>query len=140
LSIYWFSINKRFPSKEGNMEKTEVVLTEVQEALNNKSKKPILKKQTNMPRDVVVKSVSVDEAGDPLKLTEAAEVNDIPISIEKINIIYALHTFVATLEGQISVLKGDSLLLLDDSNSYWWLVRCLKTDEIGFIPAENTEV
>ncbi|KAJ3037945.1 hypothetical protein HK097_003335 [Rhizophlyctis rosea] len=54
-------------------------------------------------------------------------------------LVYALHTFVANLEGQVCVLKGDSLELLDDSNSYWWLVKCIKTDEIGYIPAENVE-
>ena len=45
-------------------------------------------------------------------------------------LVYALHTFVANLEGQVCVLKGDSLELLDDSNSYWWLVKCIKTDEV----------
>ena len=59
---------------------------------------------------------------------------------EASNLVYALHTFVATLEGQVCVLKGDSLQLLDDSNSYWWLVRCVKTEEVGYIPAENIEV
>jgi hypothetical protein len=49
------------------------------------------------------------------------------------------HTFVATVEGQASVVKGDSLLLLDDANSYWWLVRVLKTEDVGYIPAENIE-
>jgi len=44
--------------------------------------------------------------------------------------VYALHTFVANLDGQVCVLKGDSLELLDDSNSYWWLVKCIKTDEV----------
>ncbi|KAK6985243.1 heat shock protein, partial [Favolaschia claudopus] len=29
--------------------------------------------------------------------------------------------------------------LMDDSNSYWWLVRVLKTQEVGYIPAENIE-
>lgn len=52
---------------------------------------------------------------------------------------YALHTFVATVDGQASVIKGDSLVLLDDSNVYWWLVRVLKTEEVGYIPAENIE-
>ncbi|ORZ16390.1 hypothetical protein BCR42DRAFT_414946 [Absidia repens] len=28
---------------------------------------------------------------------------------------------------------------MDDSNSYWWLVEVLKTRELGYIPAENTE-
>ena len=37
--------------------------------------------------------------------------------------VYALHTFVATVEGQANATKGDTMVLLDDSNSYWWLVR-----------------
>lgn len=49
------------------------------------------------------------------------------------------HTFIATVEGQASVMKGDSLILLDDTNSYWWLVKVLKTEEVGYIPAENIE-
>ncbi|KAJ1555809.1 hypothetical protein HK405_012610, partial [Cladochytrium tenue] len=53
--------------------------------------------------------------------------------------VYALHTFVANLEGQVCVLKGDTLDLMDDTNSYWWLVKCIKTEEIGYIPAENIE-
>ncbi|RIA80268.1 hypothetical protein C1645_6267 [Glomus cerebriforme] len=55
------------------------------------------------------------------------------------DLVYALHTFLATVEGQASVEKGDSLTLLDDSNSYWWLVKVLKNDEVGYIPAENIE-
>ncbi|CAG8597874.1 17481_t:CDS:2, partial [Racocetra fulgida] len=55
------------------------------------------------------------------------------------SLVYALHTFNATVEGQANVVKGDSLSLLDDSNSYWWLVKVLPTDEIGYIPAENIE-
>jgi hypothetical protein len=61
-------------------------------------------------------------------------------NIQDGSLVYALHTFVANLEGQVCVLKGDNLVLLDDSNSYWWLVRCLKTSEVGYIPAENIEV
>ncbi|PWN28779.1 hypothetical protein BDZ90DRAFT_230788 [Jaminaea rosea] len=55
------------------------------------------------------------------------------------DLVYALHTFVATVEGQATVNKGNSLTLLDDSNSYWWLVRVLRTQEVGYIPAENIE-
>ncbi len=35
------------------------------------------------------------------------------------SLVYALFTFVASMEGQICVLKGEPLELLDDSNSYW---------------------
>ena len=36
--------------------------------------------------------------------------------------VYALFTFIASMEGQISVLKGEPLDLLDDSNSYWYAI------------------
>jgi hypothetical protein len=55
------------------------------------------------------------------------------------DLVYSLHNFAATVEGQASVVKGDSLFLMDDSNSYWWLVRVLTTQEVGYIPAENIE-
>ena len=45
--------------------------------------------------------------------------------------VYALHTFVATVEGQANATKGDTMVLLDDSNSYWWLVRVVKNSSIG---------
>lgn len=45
--------------------------------------------------------------------------------------VYALHTFVATVEGQANATKGDTMVLLDDSNSYWWLVRVVKDNSIG---------
>jgi hypothetical protein len=48
--------------------------------------------------------------------------------------VYALHTFVATVEGQANATKGDTMVLLDDSNSYWWLVRVVKDGSIGQFP------
>ncbi|KAL8717232.1 MAG: hypothetical protein Q9225_005506 [Loekoesia sp. 1 TL-2023] len=45
--------------------------------------------------------------------------------------VYALHTFVATVEGQANATKGDTMVLLDDSNSYWWLVRVVKDSSIA---------
>lgn len=45
--------------------------------------------------------------------------------------VYALHTFMATVEGQANATKGDTMVLLDDSNSYWWLVRVVKDSSIG---------
>ena len=67
--------------------------------------------------------------------------SDLSIPDESINfdLVYSLHSFAATVEGQANVVKGDSLFLMDDSNSYWWLVRVLKTQEVGYIPAENIE-
>ena len=49
--------------------------------------------------------------------------------------VYALHTFVATVEGQANATKGDTMVLLDDSNSYWWLVRVAKDSSIGMVSA-----
>jgi hypothetical protein len=54
-------------------------------------------------------------------------------------LVYSLHNFVATAEGQATVIKGDQLVLLDDSNSYWWLIRRIRTQVVGYIPAENIE-
>ena len=45
--------------------------------------------------------------------------------------VYALHTFIATVEGQANATKGDTMVLLDDTNSYWWLVRVVKDSSIG---------
>ncbi|PKS13310.1 hypothetical protein jhhlp_000081 [Lomentospora prolificans] len=53
--------------------------------------------------------------------------------------VYALHTFVATVDGQANATKGDTMVLLDDSNSYWWLVRIVKDSSIGYLPAEHIE-
>ncbi|KAI0603505.1 hypothetical protein F4775DRAFT_581413 [Biscogniauxia sp. FL1348] len=53
--------------------------------------------------------------------------------------VYALHTFVATVEGQANATKGDTMVLLDDTNSYWWLVRIVKDSSIGYLPAEHIE-
>ncbi|CAJ0830509.1 6811_t:CDS:2 [Entrophospora sp. SA101] len=49
---------------------------------------------------------------------------------------------VPIVEGQASVEKRDPLTLLDDSNSYWWLVKVLRSEEIdknfSNSPIENT--
>ncbi|KAI7872666.1 hypothetical protein BDF14DRAFT_1872902 [Spinellus fusiger] len=55
------------------------------------------------------------------------------------DLVYALHNFVATVEGQVSVVKGDALILVDDSNAYWWLIKVLKSSQVGYLPAENIE-
>ncbi|ORE15172.1 hypothetical protein BCV71DRAFT_37676 [Rhizopus microsporus] len=71
-----------------------------------------------------------DDTGSELSIPDA----DIDFDL-----VYALHTFSASVEGQATVVRGDALTLLDDSNSYWWLVKVLKTAEVGYIPAENIE-
>ncbi|GAN00608.1 hypothetical protein MAM1_0001d00030 [Mucor ambiguus] len=83
-----------------------------------------------------------DSEEDELMIEDASSMSSSPsIPDENINfdLVYALHTFVATVEGQASVVKGDALILMEDTNIYWWLVEVLKTREVGYIPAENIE-
>lgn len=83
------------------------------------------------------------EDGEEHFMEETSSMSSSPsIPDENINfdLVYALHTFVATVEGQASVVKGDALILMEDTNIYWWLVEVLKTREVGYIPAENIEV
>lgn len=62
----------------------------------------------------------------------AAMSPDLPLTEDiDFEFVYALHTFVATVEGQANATKGDTMVLLDDSNSYWWLVRIVKDSSIG---------
>jgi hypothetical protein len=56
-----------------------------------------------------------------------------------LSVVCAMHTFVATLEGQVAVVRNEPLVLLDDTNSYWWLVKPLRSNSIGYIPAEIVE-
>lgn len=94
------------------------------------------------PQSIIVEQEEYDEREDEAEDIEDAasdSASSVPDEDIDFGLTYALHTFVATVEGQASVLKGDSLVLLDDANSYWWLVRVLKTEEVGYIPAENIE-
>lgn len=80
-----------------------------------------------------------DGDGEFLEDDDRSSVSEIPDPSIDFDLVYSLHAFVATVEGQANVAKGDSLFLMDDSNSYWWLVRVLKSQEVGYIPAENIE-
>ncbi|KAH8110000.1 hypothetical protein DFH11DRAFT_1547893 [Phellopilus nigrolimitatus] len=80
---------------------------------------------------------SDDAIGD--YMSDSSSSLSIPNESIDFDLVYSLTNFAATVEGQASVVKGDSLFLMDDSNSYWWLVRVLKTQEVGYIPAENIE-
>jgi len=80
-----------------------------------------------------------EEAEEIFEDDDMSSTLSIPNESIDFDMVYALHSFAATVEGQANVVKGDSLFLMDDSNSYWWLVRVLKTQEVGYIPAENIE-
>jgi len=45
--------------------------------------------------------------------------------------VYAYHSFVSSQSGQVCVSKDEELILLDDSNDYWWLVKCVRSDEVN---------
>ncbi|KAL2760900.1 hypothetical protein ACRALDRAFT_1059374 [Sodiomyces alcalophilus JCM 7366] len=77
---------------------------------------------------------SFDDDMDKMSTSPPIEDDDIDFDF-----VYALHTFVATVEGQANATKGDNMVLLDDSNSYWWLVRVAKDSSIGYLPAEHIE-
>ena len=53
--------------------------------------------------------------------------------------VYALHHFSATVEGQANAAKGEHMVLLDDSNSYWWLVRIVRDSSIGLSSPRERE-
>ncbi|KAH6658168.1 hypothetical protein BKA67DRAFT_207582 [Truncatella angustata] len=92
-------------------------------------------------------TASEDDDDDDFSLTDDSKYIDCGWSgkclqdVEDIDFefVYALHTFVATVEGQANATKGDTMVLLDDSNSYWWLVRVVKDSSIGYLPAEHIE-
>ena len=91
-------------------------------------------------------SILEDDSADEQYIEDEDQVDDdgssslsIPSESIDFDLVYSIQRFVATVEGQANVDKGDSLFLMDDSNSYWWLVRVLKTQEVGYIPAENIE-
>ncbi|KAI5806999.1 hypothetical protein EDC01DRAFT_9938 [Geopyxis carbonaria] len=70
------------------------------------------------------------------KMSSSPSIDDEDIDFQ---MVYALHTFTATVEGQANAAKGENMVLLDDSNSYWWLVRIVRDSSIGYLPAEHIE-
>ncbi|KAL4401854.1 hypothetical protein ACI68E_001505 [Malassezia pachydermatis] len=89
----------------------------------------------DMPDDAMYDDDDFDDDFDD-ELSSSPSIPDENINFD---LVYALHTFIATVDGQATVQKGDHLVLLDDSNSYWWLVRVMPSQEVGYIPAENIE-
>ena len=87
----------------------------------------------------IIEDDSEAEEGEEYIEDDMSSTLSIPNESIDFDMVYAFHSFAATVEGQANVVKGDSLYLMDDTNSYWWLVRVLKTQEVGYIPAENIE-
>ncbi|KAK9453639.1 hypothetical protein V1511DRAFT_512524 [Dipodascopsis uninucleata] len=78
-----------------------------------------------------------NEMTDPFELSSSPSIGD--ESDINYDLVYAFRTFEATVAGHANAVKGDAMVLLDDSNEYWWLVRMIKDSSIGFLPAETIE-
>lgn len=68
----------------------------------------------------------VNPEEDPNSPTDSIDINE----VINMDFVYAIHTFLATQEGQVNVIRNNPLIMLDDSNAYWWLVRNAKTEEV----------
>ncbi|KAG6013455.1 hypothetical protein E4U54_006734 [Claviceps lovelessii] len=97
--------------------------------------------QGNRVIDQLHQSIDSFHHDDTLDVVDTCSEDECLLKPEDIDFefVYALHTFVATVEGQANATKGDTMVLLDDSNSYWWLVRVVKDSSIGYLPAEHIE-
>ncbi|KAG6329322.1 hypothetical protein ID866_9767 [Astraeus odoratus] len=88
------------------------------------------------------RSVLEDDDGKECELDymddEDVGLSSLSIPCESIDFDLA-YSFIATVQGQASIVRGDSLFLVHSSNSYCWLVHVLKTQVIGYIRAENVE-
>ncbi|KAF8249530.1 hypothetical protein K440DRAFT_649252 [Wilcoxina mikolae CBS 423.85] len=94
-----------------------------------------------LDRELADAEIAGDEGGfddDEMmdKMSSSPSIADEDIDFE---MVYALHHFSATVEGQANAAKGEHMVLLDDSNSYWWLVRIVRDSSIGYLPAEHIE-
>jgi hypothetical protein len=108
-------------------------------------KSPVSEAETNIEegekgqsQDDLTPGIEIEEGEDNESFTfsPSPSISDGEIDFE---FVYALHTFIATVEGQANATKGNTLILLDDSNSYWWLIRVVKDMSIGYLPAEYIE-
>lgn len=53
--------------------------------------------------------------------------------------LYALHDFFGQDPSHCQLEQDESCVLLNDQDSYWWLVKRLSDNKIGFAPAELLE-
>ena len=58
-----------------------------------------------------------EERDDHMDDDDGSSSLSIPNESINFDLVYALHSFAATVEGQANAVKGDSLILMDDSNS-----------------------
>jgi len=53
---------------------------------------------------------------------------------------YAVCTYDAPSEEQLSIINGEAIQLIDDSDNEWWYAKCPRTEQVGYIPALFIEV
>ena len=53
---------------------------------------------------------------------------------------YAVCSYDAPSEEQLSIVVGETVQLIDDSDSEWWYAMCPRTEQSGYIPALFIEV
>ncbi|GMM27837.1 protein phosphatase regulator [Martiniozyma asiatica (nom. inval.)] len=53
--------------------------------------------------------------------------------------LYAMFDFNGPDPSHLELLKNDPVSLLNDSDSYWWLVKRIDNNKVGFAPAEILE-
>ena len=66
--------------------------------------------------------------------------SEIPQRNHQSSTFTAMATFDAAQEGQISLVPNDPLLLLNDDDKLWWYVKNLRSNQVGYVPAEYVEV
>ncbi|VDP07135.1 unnamed protein product [Soboliphyme baturini] len=49
-------------------------------------------------------------------------------------VLIALYPYESRADGDLSFKKGDTMLLLDNSNADWWYVKHLATEQTGYVP------
>lgn len=114
----------------------------IYEAVLDDFEEPSEPTELAFPHDFLIPYDASDDDSDDLSLIDETDFVDSGWDAECLQdledidfeFVYALHTFVATVEGQANATKGDTMVLLDDSNSYWWLVRVVKDSSIGMYP------
>jgi len=53
---------------------------------------------------------------------------------------YAVKNYTGGSEEQLTVIAGEPLHLLDDSDNEWWYAISPRTEQAGYIPALFVEV
>jgi len=91
-----------------------------------------------------IEKIKLVEAEEKLRREEEEEFDEDDLEIESpileldiepedidFSKVYAYHSFVSSQSGQVCVSKDEELVLLDDTNDYWWLVKCVRSDEVS---------